>query len=402
MTTPVPPTPDAGDRGRASAWRSITLVAGREVRETLRRKTFWLLAGLLFVGSTVAAVVPNVVGSDSDTVTYQVAVVGESGATDQVFDAAGELLDAEVEVTSVPTAAVARRQVTDGDVDLALEPAEEPVIIVRSGEQQRLVGATSQALADDGISRDLQGEGLSAAEARTVLAQPAPRVEEVDSQQDSRQVAALAVSLVLYILLLTLMVQVANGVATEKANRISEVLLAIVRPTALLVGKVLGVGLVGTSMLAAAIVPVSVALATSGDLPDGLGPALAGGVAWFILGLALYLTIAGALGALVERQEEAGSVVTPFTAILIGTFIVSQSAADSTLGAVLAYIPLTSPLIVPTRIAMGVSSPLELVGSLVLLVLAILVVARVGSTVYARAIVRTGRRLTLREVLRSG
>ena len=197
------------------------------------------------------------------------------------------------------------------------------------------------------------------------------------------------------------MVQVANGIATEKANRISEVLLAIVRPSSLLVGKVLGVGLVGTATLAAAIVPVAVKLVRGGDLPEGLGAALAGGAAWFVLGLALYLTIAGALGALVERQEEAGSVVTPMTAVLIGTFIVSQSGADSTLGAVLAYVPLTSPLLVPTRIAIGVATPTELAVSLVLLVAAIALVARVGSTVYARAIVRTGRRLTLREVLRS-
>ena len=52
-------------------------------------------------------------------------------------------------------------------------------------------------------------------------------------------------SIVLYLLLFMLMIQVANGTAIEKANRISEVLLAIVRPGALLFGKVIGVGIIG-------------------------------------------------------------------------------------------------------------------------------------------------------------
>src|SRR3546814_19716449 len=103
-----------------------------------------------------------------------------------------------------------------------------------------------------------------------------------------------------------LMIQVANGTAIEKSNRISEVLLAIVRPGALLFGKVLGVSIVGILTLAAAIVPVLVKLLSGGDLPDGLGGGLAGGAAWFVLGLATSLVAAGALGALVGRPGGGG------------------------------------------------------------------------------------------------
>src|SRR3546814_12024880 len=113
-----------------------------------------------------------------------------------------------------------------------------------------------------------------------------------------------------------LMIQVANCTAFEKSNRISEVLLAIVRPGALLFGKVLGVSIVGILTLAAAIVPVLVKLLSGGDLPDGHGGALAGGAAWFVLGLATYLVAAGALGALVARQEEAGSAAQPLSGVL--------------------------------------------------------------------------------------
>jgi ABC-2 type transport system permease protein len=91
----------------------------------------------------------------------------------------------------------------------------------------------------------------------------------------------------------------------------------------------------------------------------------------------------------------------PLTTILVATFIVAQSSADSSLGTVLAYVPLTSPLMVPTRVAIGVSSPFELVMSVVLLILAVGLVVRFGSRIYGRAVVRTGRRLKLRDVLAS-
>jgi hypothetical protein len=59
-------------------------------------------------------------------------------------------------------------------------------------------------------------------------------------------------------------------------------------------------------------------------------------------------------------------------------------------------------LLEPTRIALGASSPLEVVLSLACLLAGIAVVARFGAAVYARAIVRTGRRLKLTEVLGRG
>jgi ABC-2 type transport system permease protein len=128
---------------------------------------------------------------------------------------------------------------------------------------------------------------------------------------------------------------------------------------------------------------------------------VASGAAWAVLGIALYLTIAGSLGALVERQEEVGSLVTPLTMILVATFILAQSAPESTLADVLAWVPLSSPILVPTRLAVGASSAAEVVGSLVLMVAAVLLTARVGAGIFRRAIVRTGRRLRVREVLRA-
>jgi ABC-2 type transport system permease protein len=78
--------------------------------------------------------------------------------------------------------------------------------------------------------------------------------------------------------------------------------------------------------------------------------------------------------------------------------VFAQSAAQSGLGALLAIVPLTSPLVMPARIALGEASTAEIVASLVVGVATVFVVVRVGGAIYRRGIVHTGRRLRLREL----
>ncbi len=381
-----------------SGLRDTGLVAGRELREALRRKTFWIVAALLVVGSTAGMILPEVVDQGRDS--YDVVVVDGTPQLESSLSGASAVLDADVRLSTAPDAAAAQAAVKDGDADVGAVAGNEPVVIVKGEGAPELVAVVQQALGLDALTTRLEAAGVSPTAVQQVLTAPGPTVQRLDAGASDRRAGAAIVATALYLLLLMLMIQVANGTAIEKSNRISEVLLAIVRPGALLFGKVLGVGMVGLLTLACGILPVLVKLAAGGDLPSGLEGALAGGAAWFILGGALYLILAGAFGALVERQEEAGSAVMPLTMTLIGSFLVAQSAPDSALGAVLAYIPLTSPLVMPARIAMGVASPLSMAVSLVLSVVAVVVAVRVGSTVYQRAIVRTGRRLKLSAVLR--
>jgi ABC-2 type transport system permease protein len=386
-------------------WLQTTrLVAGRELREAFRRKSLWIVFAILFVGSSVAMILPDLL--DSGRTRYDVALTSTTTSTaTTAFETdlrtlAGDL-DASVAFHPVDDRTRARTLVDDGKVDLAVVGGNPPVMIVRSGENDTLVALVRQALASRSLVEQLQQAGLDQATIDQVLRTPPPRVVEVAPDDSDRRASAAILSLVLYLLLLLLMMQVATGVAIEKANRISEVLLAVVRPTALFFGKIIGVGIVGLAGLAAAGIPVVAKVVTSGDLPAGLAPALAGGLPWMLLGIVLYLTTAGALGALVERQEEVGSVLAPLSLLLIGTYVLAQSSADGSLGSVLAIFPYTSPIVMPARLALGEASAGEIVASLAVAGITVLFVLRLGAAIYRRGIVHTGRRLRLGEALRS-
>ena len=84
--------------------------------------------------------------------------------------------------------------------------------------------------------------------------------------------------------------------------------------------------------------------------------------------------------------------------LLVVGYVVSLSAADSAIGEVMAYVPLMSPMTEPFRIAIGAGSLPEYIASIVILFASVVVAGRVGANVFRRAIVRTGRRIKLREV----
>jgi ABC-2 type transport system permease protein len=375
-----------------SGVRSLALVAGRELRQAFLGKAFWIVSGLLFAASAAAMIVPEL--TKAETPHYKVAVVAATPTFEATIKAGADNIHARIALEPVADIAEARRQVDAGDVDVAAVAGDHPLVVVKS------IGLVQQALGLDTVVARLEAAGLSPSQIQGVLATPPVRVEYRDAGETerTRRGVAFGVSFALYMLLILLMAQVANGTATEKSNRISEVLLAIVRPRYLLFGKVAGVGLLGLLTILAGVVPILGKLAIGGDLPEGIGAALGAGAAWYLLGIALYLILAGASGALVERPEEASSAVMPINIALVGGLLASQ-APDSALAHILAFVPLTSPLVMPSRIAIGAASGLEMAGSLALLVLAVAAAGRVGATVYRRAIVRTGRRLKLREVL---
>lgn len=375
------------------------LVARRELREELRRKTTWIVGGLLLVGSTAAMVVPEIVGDDG-TPTYEVVLVeGSSELREALKDAIDEI-DATVDLSSAPSAAAAITRVEHGQADIGVVSGEPHAILARADEHERLVGAVYQALAADAARHRLRSLGLSDDVASSVLRAPEVTLTEVEPGAADRRAAAGVLSFAVYVLLFMLLMQVATGTAIEKSNRISEVLLGIVRPSALLFGKVLGVVAGAMLILSCGAVPVLVKLIVGGDLPAGLGAALLGGGAWFLLGVGLYVVLAGALGALAERQEEVSALVTPLNVVILASYAVGSTSPESPLAQVLAYIPLSAPMVMPSRIAVGAASAGEMALSLFLCMIAVVLAVRFGSIVYRRAIVRTGRRLKLREVLR--
>ena len=143
----------------------------------------------------------------------------------------------------------------------------------------------------------------------------------------------------------------------EKSNRVVELILSTVRPRHLLVGKVVGIGLLGLTQLALVAGLAAVLLAAGVyDAPSSLGRSVALVVPWFALGFALYAVAYATAGALAAQQQDANSAGQPVTYTLLAAFFVGYAAlsadAESAIANLLTVFPLTAPLVLPARSAL--------------------------------------------------
>ncbi len=193
---------------------------------------------------------------------------------------------------------------------------------------------------------------------------------------------------------------VATSVATEKSSRAMELLITSTEPKNLMFGKVLGAGLAGLTQfvlifgssylfynLNKSYFEKNQIVQSIFNMPL---PILLYTILFFVLGFFIYAFLYGALGSLVSRMEELSNTIMPVTMVFIIAFMVvmfsmGSGNVDNVLMKVCSFIPLTSPMAMFVRIAMG-----EVAGWEIAISVAILVVSAIAIGFLAAAIYRMG------------
>jgi ABC-2 type transport system permease protein len=293
--------------------------------------------------------------------------------------------------------------VRSGDATVGLA---EATMFVRTDAPGAFPVLVAQAVVAEESAGVLQAAGLTPAQIAALGSiAPPERVEVGPVEDEGRAALGFIVGIVLYLALMFSGNIIATNVAVEKSTRIAEVLLAVLRPSQILVGNVLGIGLQTLiQLLIPAVVVLGALTVTDGvDLPTFAAGDVAVGLAWFILGFLMYAFLFAATAALVDKVTEVGAAITPVITLLVvaylGAVIVVQQDPGSPVSVALSLFPLTSPMAMPVRWSSGAVPEWQLALSMLLALVAAVLLAWFGSSVYRRALVVTGRRLKLREVL---
>ncbi len=381
----------------------LGLIAGRELMESFRAKSYWITIGIFVLIVSASIVVPRFF--DSDT-TYHVGLAGEIPAGLVAdFEAIVGSFDASLEVTELADLDDARRAVTDEEVDVAIvfDPGGNS-LVRRDGSSETLVGIANQVVAASTARAVLADAGLDDDTVARALAPAPPTEVRVDAEESGRLGVAWVTGLVLYLAIFMGGMGVAQGVAIEKSTRIAEVLVTTVRPSILLAGKVLGLGVSTLIIVVSGAVPFAAAIAAGWvDVPSAAAIDVIAAVGWFVLGFTLYAVVFGALGALVDRQEDLGGAIAPVSTVLVLSYLATVQAGDdpgSLLARVLSIFPFSSPMVMPVRIGAGSATVAEVLLAVGIGIVSILVLARIGGVIYRRALLRGGQRLRVAQVLR--
>jgi len=245
----------------------------------------------------------------------------------------------------------------------------------------------------------------------------------------------------IYIIIFVYGAGVMRGVMEEKTNRIAEVIVSSVKPFQLMMGKIIGIGLVGLTQFGIWMVLMSAlqlllpllvpGLTTGLQAGAPLAPEMQTAVAemgnrdklelyqaimgqnwpliigcflfYFLGGYLLYAAMFAAVGSLVnEDPQEAQQLTIPITMpIIFGFIIMATSVKDPNSGLSVfgSLFPLTSPIVMLARIPYGV--PVwQLLLSMALLVAGFLLLTWVSAKIYRTGILLYGKKVSWKEVLK--
>ena len=427
--------------------RNVWLIAHREYVERIRTRGFLIttvmipvimggfLLGSIFLGSRTAPDIRiAVVSSDTQlaldlqTELQRQQQQTDASAMDTDESAANphsEKKQPNIIVDAIDpgpnTRANLDKDIESGDIDgyLWITPAAAPnarptfLYTPKSSSERSVKNLLATALDKVLIREQLTHRGIVAADEETML-QPVQIVAATGSHRGDHTSAVVSVSVLFFVMYLAIMLygmNVARSIIDEKTSRIFEIMLATIRPEAMMAGKIIGVGAVGLTQvgiwLAAALTlaGASIALHLGGDtLHVSLtATQIIFFFVYFILGYLFYASIAAALGAMTNSEQELQQLnmllVLPllFCFVMLGTLI---STPDSTLARVLALVPPFTPLLMYFRVSLGQPKAWEVILSLVLTSASIIGIVWVTSRIYRIGVLMYGKRPNLPEILR--
>jgi len=265
--------------------------------------------------------------------------------------------------------------------------------------------------------------------------------KETSSSSGGAMILAGIMGFVLYFTLLLYGSQVMNGVIEEKSSRIIEVIISSVKPYQLLLGKIIGVGLVGlTQFLLWIILTISLTQITGKFYGEkvknnltqiqkvdsekqskviaksdegspmsevtkvlestNIPMIIAAFLFYFFVGYMLYSSLFAAIGSAVESATEAQQFTFIVMIPIILSFLMAQYTIqdpDSNIAFWASMIPFTSPINMMVRLPYGVPG-WELILSMTLLVLGFLGCSWVSARIYRVGILMYGKKVTWKEL----
>ena len=233
--------------------------------------------------------------------------------------------------------------------------------------------------------------------------------------------------LLIYIFIFMYGTMVMRSIIEEKTNRIVEVIISSVKPFKLMMGKIIGVSLIGLTQFILWICLTSILFfivqAYFGNIAEiessqeiemqsimlegmmylnniNLVEILLAFLFYFLGGYLMYGSLFAAVGSAVDAEADSQQFILPVTIPLILSFILIQPIMenpDSSLAFWMSIFPLTSPIIMMVRIPFGVSD-WEVLVSILVLIGSFILSTKFAAKIYRTGILMYGKKINYKEL----
>lgn len=433
----------------------ILIIIRREYLTRVRKKSFLIMTLLGPILMASVYVLPIYLTTLSDEVKV-VQVLDEAGAFVDQFRNTPDFIFTPVEKSFEQAK---QDFAVSGDYGLLYIPKTElsvPVTGIFYSTQQPSADITSHiknVMKREVESLKLQSYGLDPEVLRGIqssIVLSTIKIDESGAEEKSSMEISLVLSifaaLLIYLFIFIFGSQVMRGVIEEKTNRIIEVIISSVKPFELMMGKIVGVAMVGLTqfmlwvVLTVFIIGIFMAsmgsemaagtqqmMTTQGkvlsqeqltqmaqqsqdsgmaaEIIEGIQSINAGAMIgsflfYFLFGYLLYGALFAAIGSAVDNETDTQQFMLPITAPLILSMVMLGFIVGNPNGPVafwLSIIPFTSPVIMMARIPFGV--PVwQIWLSMSVLVLGFLATTWLAAKIYRTGILMYGKRISYREI----
>ena len=255
--------------------------------------------------------------------------------------------------------------------------------------------------------------GLTESQLKSITPNFDYALEQTEEEKANGNVfAIMLLSIVLFYAIYFCAYQVSSSITTEKTSKIIETLVTSTSPKTIVLGKTIGIGVVGLLQL---ILLVGTALISAKAFLD---PELINSildisaitpylgiitVIYFILGYLAYALLYALTGSTVSKPEDIQSANGPVAMLAVIGFYLSYFTMmnpTSSLNVFASIFPISSPFCMPFRIMMGLASTTDVLISIAVLIITILVIAKVTIKIYSNAILNYGTKMGIKDIMK--
>ncbi len=427
--------------------RNIPLVTAREYLTRVKKRSFiimTLLAPILisaFYGGIIWVSTNDQVGATAKTVVIN----DESGIFKNKFSSASNInfkfIDGFNRDSLLKNTADGFLTVEEFDLDHALKLSYESKGSLSAKETSAI-----ENVFENEIERlKMDRIGISKEAIDSLKASVAISELKIDDQGNAKSssilintIVGMGLSILIYFFIFLYGVQVMRGVIEEKTNRIVELMISSLKPFELMMGKVIGIAAVGLTQLGIWIVLSSILTlvistvfgidmsqsaevspmmqeADMGAIQGKLGNIIAAFIDlpllkifglflfYFLGGYLLYGALFAAIGSAVDSETDTQQFMMPVTLPLVFSFIVSFSVVindpNGVLATWLSIIPISSPIVMMSR--MPFDPPMwQVLLSMAVLIVSILTVIWLAGRIYRTGILMYGKKPSYKELVK--
>ena len=237
-------------------------------------------------------------------------------------------------------------------------------------------------------------------------------LEQTDEDEAGGNILVIMLmSIVLFYAIYFCAYQVSSSITTEKTSKIMETLVTSTSPRTIVIGKTLGIGLVGlvqlilivgTAVISAKLFLDTELLNSVLDMSN-ITPYLAViTIVYFILGYLVYALLYALTGSTVSKPEDIQSANSPIAILAVIGFYLSYFTMmnpTSDLNLFASLFPISSPFCMPFRVMMGLAKTTDIIISIAILIVTILIVAKVAIKIYSNAILNYGTKMSFKDII---